>query len=169
MTVAYLAHLESVLVWDSARKVIETGLHEYLDWIQLKLNAVSGDLSQSLGAPVKKGEVLFTVAPLDSYRVILEVDEREIADVTTGMQGHLALSAIPGELLPFTVEKLTPISTAADGRNFFRVEASLGSAFASLRPGMEGVGKIDAGDRRLAWLFTHDLFDWLRLWLWLNF
>ena len=130
---------------------------------------VSGDLSQSLGAPVKKGEVLFSVAPLDSYRVILEVDEREIADVEAGMQGHLALSAIPGKLLPFTVEKLTPISTSADGRNFFRVEASLKEAFASLRPGMEGVGKINAGERRLAWLWTHDLFDWLRLWLWLNF
>ena len=92
-----------------------------------------------------------------------------IADVEKGMQGHLALSSIPGELLPFTVEKLTPISTSADGRNFFRVEASLGTAFASLRPGMEGVGKIGAGDRRLIWLWTHDLLDWLRLWLWLNF
>jgi biotin carboxyl carrier protein len=37
---------------------------------------VSGDLTQSLGAPLERGEVLFEVAPLDSYRVVLEVDER---------------------------------------------------------------------------------------------
>jgi len=130
---------------------------------------VSGDLSQSLGSPVKKGEVLFRVAPLDAYRVILEVDEREIADVEAGMGGHLALSAIPGKLLPFTLEKLTPISTSADGRNFFRVEASLETTFASLRPGMEGIGKIDVGERSLTWLWTHEVVDWFRLWLWLNF
>lgn len=44
--VACLAQLESALVGDSANQVIETGLHEYLDWIRLKLNAVNGDLSQ---------------------------------------------------------------------------------------------------------------------------
>ena len=35
---------------------------------------VSGDLSQSLGSPVEHGQVLFEVAPLDAYRVILEVE-----------------------------------------------------------------------------------------------
>ena len=31
---------------------------------------VSGDLSQSLGAPVERGQVLFEIAPLDGYRVV---------------------------------------------------------------------------------------------------
>ena len=39
---------------------------------------VSGDLSQLIGASVQRGQVLFEVAPLDSYRVILGVDEREV-------------------------------------------------------------------------------------------
>src|SRR5262249_30048505 len=52
---------------------------------------VSGDLSQSLGAPVERGQVLFEVAPLDSYRVVLQVDEREVARVTAGQRGHLVL------------------------------------------------------------------------------
>ncbi len=33
---------------------------------------VSGDLSQSIGAAVQRGEELFTIAPLSSYRVILK-------------------------------------------------------------------------------------------------
>ena len=45
--VACLAELESALVKDGAKEVIESGLHEYLDWIQLKLNTVDGDLSQA--------------------------------------------------------------------------------------------------------------------------
>ena len=45
---------------------------------------VSGDLSQLIGASVQRGQVLFEVAPLDGYRVILDVDEREIGAVEAG-------------------------------------------------------------------------------------
>jgi hypothetical protein len=31
---------------------------------------------------------------------------------------------------------------------------------------MAGIAKIDAGRRRLFWIWTHGLFDWLRLWVW---
>ena len=35
------------------------------------------------------------------------------------------------------------------------------------RPGMSGVAKVEAGDRRIIWLLTHRLVDYLRLKLWL--
>src|SRR5690606_25684321 len=47
---------------------------------------VSGDLSQMHGTPVEKGKVLFELAPLDSYRVVLHVDERDIAYVVAGQR-----------------------------------------------------------------------------------
>jgi hypothetical protein len=31
---------------------------------------------------------------------------------------------------------------------------------------MEGVGKIMAGRRKLAWIWTHDMIDWVRLKAW---
>ncbi len=127
---------------------------------------ISGDLSQSLGAPVKRGEVLFEVAPLAAYRVMLNVDERDIAEVAAGQRGELALSAISGETMPFSVTKVTPVSVVEDGNNFFRVEASLDKSYEGLRPGMKGIGKIDIERRKLAWIWTHRLIDWLRLWVW---
>ncbi len=127
---------------------------------------VSGDLSQSLGAPVKRGEILFEVAPLATYRVMLNVDERDIAEVASGQQGELALPAISGETMPFTVTRVTPVSVVEDGNNFFRVEARLGQSTEGLRPGMEGIGKIHIERRKLAWIWTHRLIDWLRLWVW---
>jgi multidrug efflux pump subunit AcrA (membrane-fusion protein) len=127
---------------------------------------VSGDLSQSLGSPVEKGAVLFQVAPLEGYRIILKVDEREIAGLAVGQPGRLALSALPGRSLPFTLERITPVAVAEEGRNYFRVEARLDEPADSLRPGMEGVAKIEAGRRRLLWIWTHGLVDWLRLVVW---
>lgn len=127
---------------------------------------VSGDLSQSLGAPVERGEILFEVAPLDEYRLILRIDERDIAEISNGQQGSLRLSGVPGEVLPITIEKITPVSEAAEGSNIFRVEAVLQDNPGHLRPGMEGIGKVDIGKRKLLWIWTHRLYDWLRLQAW---
>jgi multidrug resistance efflux pump len=130
---------------------------------------VSGDLSQSLGSPVEKGKVLFEIAPLDSYRVLLEVDERDIVDVQPGQQGHVLLSAFPSDPVDVTIIKVTPVSTAREGRNFFRVEAELQHPHARLRPAMEGAGKIEIDRRALVWIWTHQIVDWIRLaaWSWL--
>jgi RND family efflux transporter MFP subunit len=127
---------------------------------------VSGDLSQSLGAPVERGQVLFEIAPLNDYRVALQIDERDIAHVSVGQTGELTVASIPGERFAIKVTKVTPVNTAKEGRNFFRVEASLLHPGPRLRPGMEGVGKITIDDRKLVWIWTHSFTDWVRLWLW---
>lgn len=127
---------------------------------------VSGDLSQRIDGAVEQGEVLFELAPLKSYRLILQVDEFRIAEVHEGQTGTLVLPAIPGKNFDFTVGRITPISSQKDGKNFFRVEAKLGQVDDSLRPGMEGVGKISVDRRRLITIWTRSLTDWLRLKVW---
>jgi RND family efflux transporter MFP subunit len=131
---------------------------------------VSGDLTRSLGAPLERGQVMFEVAPLDAYRITLQVDERDIADVALGQGGELVLTPMPNQRHRFSVVKLTPVSAPQEGRNLFRVEAELREApGAALRPGMEGVAKIEVGEHRLAWVWTRRLLDWLALkrWAWL--
>ena len=127
---------------------------------------VSGDLSQQSGAPVEQGKTLFDVAPLSGFRVILQVDERDIADIAVGQRGELVLSGIPDESMHFSVQRITSVSTAQDGRNFFRVEAMVDKPSPRLRLGMEGIGKVEVGERRLVWIWTHRLIDWARLTLW---
>jgi multidrug efflux pump subunit AcrA (membrane-fusion protein) len=127
---------------------------------------VSGDLHQLLGAPVEQGKMLFQIAALDAYRVILEVDERDIAFVATGQTGKLVVSGIPNQQMNFSVQRITPVSTTQDGRNYFRVESQIASPSDRLRPGMEGVGKISTDERKLIWIWTHSLIDWLRIWVW---
>jgi RND family efflux transporter MFP subunit len=130
---------------------------------------VAGDLQQLQGTPVELGKSLFTIAPLDSYRVILQVEERDIAHLRLGQQGELTLSGIPHRRMEFSVEQITPVSTAQEGRNYFRVEARLHDASERIRPGMEGVGKVEIDERKLIWIWTHNFVDWVRLsvWKWL--
>jgi RND family efflux transporter MFP subunit len=127
---------------------------------------MSGDLSQSLGAPVERGQVLFEVAPLDVYRVIAEVDERDINDIVVGQKSDLVLPSMPGEAVAFVVEKITPVTIAKEGRNYFRVEGHIEQPSPHLRPGMEGIGKITIDRRKLIWVWTHEAVDWVRLQVW---
>lgn len=125
-----------------------------------------GDLSQSLGAAVRRGETMFELTPLDSWRVILQVDEGEIAALEPGQKGRLVLASIADDTFDFTVRRITPVTTSKDGRNYFRVEADLAKGSPRLRPGMEGVAKVEAGERKLFWIATHRLENWLRLFFW---
>ena len=129
---------------------------------------VRGDLSQQLGSPVELGKVLFELAPLATWRVILQVDERDIADLADGRPGELLLTSLPGSHWALRVLRITPVSVPDQGRNHFRVEAALDRAGPEMRPGMEGVAKVDAGQRSLLWIASHRFTDWLRLswWRW---
>jgi multidrug resistance efflux pump len=126
----------------------------------------NGDLSQSVGMPVQRAQVLFEIAPLDSYRVIVRVPDNEIARVVPGHGGMLVLSALPDRHFDLHVIRVTPIAEQTEGSNTFRVEARLDGVSPQLRPNMEGVAKIDAGRHLLIWAWTHHLIDAVRLFLW---
>ena len=127
---------------------------------------VRGDFSQALGAPVDTGQVLFEVAPLESYRVVLEVDEFDVAGMETGKSGQLIIAALPGSTFAVSVQKVIPVTVSSEGRNYFLVEATLDQPSLLLRPGMEGVAKVTVGQRKLIWIWTHGLVERLTVWFW---
>ena len=127
---------------------------------------VSGDLSQMLGSPVEKGKTLFELAPLDSYRMIIHVDERDVRYIAMGQSGTVAFAGVPWTPLRMTLSKITPVTVAEEGRNSFRIEARLAELSPQLRPGMEGVAKIETGQRSLVWIWTRPVVEWLRLAAW---
>ena len=129
---------------------------------------ITGDLSGAYGTPVQRGELLFEIAPLDGYRVVLQVDERDIIHVAPSQRGRLALTGLAAEPVEFEVLNIFPIAQNGDGRSFFKVEVELDAPSPALRPGMSGIAKIGIGERPLLWTWTRRLIDWtqLRLWEW---
>ncbi|NGP18564.1 HlyD family efflux transporter periplasmic adaptor subunit [Devosia chinhatensis] len=131
---------------------------------------ISGDLSQRIGSTVSRGEVLYEIAPLSGYRVVMQVDERQIAQIDAGQTGEVLFGALPDQPFKIVVDKIIPIAQASEGRNMFRVEGHLIDTSERLRPGMVGVGKVDIGERSLIDIWTMPIFDWinLNLWRWLG-
>ncbi len=127
---------------------------------------VEGDLSRSLGAPVEQGQILFEIAPLNEYRVVLKVDEQDISHIEPGQQGVLTLTAYPSLRIPFQVDRVAVVFQQDEERIWFRTEAIVQQHHTQLRPGMQGVGKVTIGEKNIGWIWFHRLADWFRLKLW---
>ena len=127
---------------------------------------IKGDLSQSIGAPVERGAELITLSPDTGFRVMVEAEESEIADLKLGQSGRLILAAMPAEILPIRVERITPLATTEEGRHYFPVYATLEGDPPALRPGMQGYARIEVDQRSLLVNWGRRAFNWTRLKLW---
>jgi len=127
---------------------------------------VAGDHSQSIGGAVRRGDLLFELAPLNNWRVVLDVEEAQVADAQPGQHGKLVVTAMPYQSLDFTVTRVTPVARIEDGRSVFRVEGALAESSPRLRPGMQGVGRIEIGERLMVWIWTRRIAEQVRLLFW---
>ncbi|MFC1634169.1 HlyD family efflux transporter periplasmic adaptor subunit [Planctomycetota bacterium] len=127
---------------------------------------VQGDLKREIGAPVKVGDVLFEVCPLESLRAQLMVREDEIYDLKVGQEGYLATASYPAQRIKFVVERINPIAEVVNQRNVFKVRVELLQTYSWIRPGMEGVAKVDVGKRHYVWIWTRKIVNWIRMKLW---
>ena len=123
---------------------------------------IRGDLSQSLGSPVQRGDVLLTVAPRERFRVIVEVDERDIGGSAWGSPAAWPLSALPWTRWRSRWPGSRRWPPRSEGRNVFEVEARLDAQPDTLRPGLRGVARIAVGREPLLWAWTHRLVERLR-------
>ncbi len=128
---------------------------------------VKGDLKRQIGAPVKVGDVMFEVCPLEALRAQLHITEDQIFDIKEGQQGELALASDPGRKIKFVVEKINPIAEVENQQNIFKVRVHLSEIHPGMRPGMEGVAKVTIGERRYAWIWSRKIVNWIRMKLWL--
>ncbi|TYL45823.1 efflux RND transporter periplasmic adaptor subunit [Marinomonas sp. IMCC 4694] len=129
---------------------------------------IKGERKDLLGAPIRKGDALMTVARIEDIYLQLLVDERDIHFIELGDRGEFALVSQPLSPLAFEVEKIIPI--AVDGGQkgaTFQIKAKLLEAPQNWwRPGMTGVAKVDKGDAAPYWILGRKSYNQLRLLLW---
>jgi RND family efflux transporter MFP subunit len=128
---------------------------------------VEGDLKELLGAPVKKGDILFKVALLENMYAELKLGERDVHEITAAADGEIAFVSRPDLTFPIRVQRIDPVAVTEEGENIYKVRAGFPEAISPWwRPGMSGVAKINVGKRNILWIFTHRTIDFLRLFFW---
>jgi hypothetical protein len=113
---------------------------------------VSGDLRDAEGMPVKVGQVLFEVAPLDKLVVELAIPEEDVAYVRVDMPVEITLDAFSLQRRTARVARVHPRAEIRDQENVFVAEVPLSNDRQNLYPGMRGRARIATGSARLGWL-----------------
>jgi len=126
---------------------------------------LSGDFTQAVGMPLKRGQELMTIAPDKGWRIVAEVEEQEIAPLREGQNAQVLFAAVAGAApLKFALTRIAPVATQADGRNVFEVEGAPQAEGTALRPGMRGVAHIEVGESTLGAIwFERARHAWRRL------
>ncbi len=123
---------------------------------------VSGDLRQSEGAPLSKGDTLFEIAPLDKMIVELAIPEDDLIHARESMEVTFYLHALPGETLSGTLLSIHPQAELRDHDNVFIGEVVVGDQKGILRPGMRGRAWIKADRKPLGWNLFHKAYYSMR-------
>ena len=116
---------------------------------------ISGDLKKSEGVPMKTGDRLFEIAPLNQMLVEVAIPETDIRHVAVDQAVSVVLDAFPGETLTGKLRRIHPRSEVRNETHVFIAEVELPNAQGRLRPGMQGSADITAGRRSLGWILLH--------------
>ncbi len=126
---------------------------------------VAGDHKDAEGVPLKTGESLFEIAPLDTMTIEVSVPEEDIRWVRPGMPMSLQLDAMPADVVQTRVLRIHPSAELRDHENVFIVEAEIANADSLYRPGMRGSVTIESDRHSFGWNLFHKpgarLIGWL--------
>ena len=116
---------------------------------------LKGDLDDAVGAPVKVGQTLFEIAPLDPIKLEIAIPEMDLPSVEDGMTVEANIDGFRDEKIVGTISKIHPRAEIRDSKNVFIAEVEFENPGNALRPGMSGVARVKSQIRPLGWIWFH--------------
>lgn len=130
---------------------------------------LSGYWHDKVGGVIERGTAMFEIAPIKELVALVRVSENDIdlVEEDQSYSGQLATRSVPEQKFKIRVTRVVPMASPVDGANAFELRCRIDDPAPWLRPGMEGLARLEIGDRRILWIATHRVVDTIRLWLWL--
>lgn len=128
---------------------------------------LSEDLKRAQGLPVRIGQSLFEVAPLDKMRLELRVPADQISQITPGQTVNVGLVSQSTGAITSKIEQVLPHAETIDGEHVFLAFADLSAQSSTLRPGENGTARVEISQRPIWWILFHRPWQKLRTkWGW---
>lgn len=127
---------------------------------------LQGDLERSEGKPLRVGDILYEVGPLDRLVVEVAVPATDISLVQVGAKVDLKLESRVELTVESTILRVAPKSEWIDDTNVFLCEAEIENPGNLLRAGLKGKAKVAGPRRPLLWNLCRDGWLALRYRLW---
>ncbi len=143
-----------------------------LDWQirHLELRApvdgivLASPLEQSGGAPVREGDLILEIAPLDRLRVRVDVPVRDLNRLPSNLQGELHLDGGTGEPIPLSDLQKAVKAMSRNGKTVLPLRTTVENTGDLLHPGQKGVVVLSTGWSPLGEILFRDAWLTLRQW-----
>ncbi len=126
---------------------------------------VSGDLERHIGSPLKLGQTLMEVAPMDYMLIEVEIPEHEIGYVQSDAETRIKIDAIGGRSLQMRLDELFPAAEVREDRNVFIGRIKVDNSELNLRPGMRGEATTYGPLRPWAWSWVRGAVERTLWWI----
>ncbi len=178
---AKLAQANQVLI-QARLKILDRRIEQATVRAPIDGVVVSGDMRRRIGEVLPRGEPLFQIAARGSWKVELQIPQDELTEIGPELTGVFAAHARPEVQRGFRIQRILPKPETRKQRTVYVAEGVLttmgistvdsrqdgaGHMDSWMRPGMEGVAAVRVGPRRIAWIVSHRIMNFLRMHLWL--
>ena len=128
---------------------------------------IDGDLRDSVGEAMTMGQPMFQIAQAGTWTVEIQMPQRVASDIEPGRVGRFAPNAKPESPINLQVDRVQPHARPIRGKTVFIAEAELNETGDWLKPGMEGIARVDFGSKPVWWLASHRVVNYFRTNYWL--
>ncbi|MGE6781851.1 HlyD family efflux transporter periplasmic adaptor subunit [Ensifer adhaerens] len=145
---------------------------DLLDWqlanLQLKAPVdgvvLDSPLERSAGAPVREGDTIAEIAPLEHMRVRADIPVEALQRLPHPANALLYLDGVQSEAIKLADFRNAPEVETIAGRTVLPVRATIENTGQSLRPGHRGVAVFATGRARLGEVLFRDAWIALKRW-----
>lgn len=145
---------------------------DLLDWQLASLDlkspvdgvVLASPLEQSAGAPVREGDVIAEIAPLQHIRVRFDVPVESLSRLPSASQAKLYMDGASSDPIDIEDFKTAPEAETIGGRTVLPLRAGIDNSNNVLRPGQRGVVLIPTGTSLLGEILFRDAWIALKRW-----
>jgi len=125
---------------------------------------ISGELSQSVGAPLELGQSLFEIAPLEKMTIEVEIPAYEIGYVKANADTRIRFPAVGGRSIEMPLCDLYPAAEIREDQNVFIGIVEVNNQDGKLRPGLKGDATTYGPVRPWIWSWIRSRFERVVWW-----
>lgn len=123
---------------------------------------LSGSVDRRENYPVKVGELLYEIAPIDKVRFEVGIPAEDVVHVEVGQKVALRVDGNVSTVLEATIDRIRPRSEIIEGSNVFVAEVRMNiTGDVTLLPGMEGTARVVTASHSLGWNLFHRAWEYI--------
>lgn len=127
---------------------------------------LEGDLERVEGAPLRAGEPMFEIAPMDPVIVRMFLSQADVAFVAPGQPAAARFESMPGRKWEGRVGRIFPKARERAGEAVFVAEMEMANPDAALRSGLKGRATVSTVTRPRCWAFLRGAWNWIEMRIW---